>query len=287
MSTRLFDKGREGIADSINWLTDSFKAIQLQLDGTLTGNAVKAITAATNATPVVITSTAHGYANGDVLVIRGVLGNTAANGTFVASGVTSNTINLTTVADGLSVVGNGAYTSGGCVINLGTIGVNLSDINPARVSSDSAAFTSTTDALGVLNAANVSFAAVTGTVHGVAVYKDTGVASTSRLVFFLDGRTLLTAAADALISATVLWVDKLEGPIASGTAILLSNGVTATLSAPAAAGARSLTVTALSAAVAAGHQGEAQTTGSGLPITLSSGAYTVQWDTGTNKIVKI
>jgi hypothetical protein len=128
---------------------------------------------------------------------------------------------------------------------------------------------------------------VTGTVHGVALYKDTGTGTTSDAIFFTDGRTLLTVAADAASSATTIWVDKLEGPIANGAAIVFSNGVTATLSAGAAAGARSLTVTALGGAIAAGHQGEAQTTGSGLPITLSSGSYTLQWDAGANKIVKL
>lgn len=69
----------------------------------------KTITGATNATPIVITSTAHGYVNGYTAVVSGVLGNTAANGTWVVSAVTTNTFELT------SSVGNGAYTSGGTV----------------------------------------------------------------------------------------------------------------------------------------------------------------------------
>lgn len=286
MSARLFDKGREALAGAGNWVGDSFKAIQLLLDGTATDAAVKAITAASNATPIAVTCTAHGFANGDIIVVRGILGNTAANGTWQVSGQTTNAFNLVTVADGLNSTGNGAYTSGGCALNLGTIGAHLSDIDGARVGTD-VALSGESATLGVLNAGNVAFTSVTGTVHGVALYKDTGVGTTSDAIFFTDGRTLLTVAADAASSATTIWTDKIEGPIASGTVIIFSNGISATLSGAAAAGDRKLTVSAISGAIAAGHQGEAQTTGSGLPITLSSGSYTVQWDTGANKIVRL
>jgi hypothetical protein len=74
--------------------------------------ASKTITGATNATPIVVTSTAHGYSNGDEIVITGVGGNTAANGTFVVASATANTYALTTL-NGTNVAGNGAYTSGG------------------------------------------------------------------------------------------------------------------------------------------------------------------------------
>jgi hypothetical protein len=64
------------------------------------------ITNATNATPIVITSTAHGLAVDDTVFITGVLGNTAANGTFIVSVVAdANTFTLRDSA------GSGAYTS--------------------------------------------------------------------------------------------------------------------------------------------------------------------------------
>ena len=69
------------------------------------------ISGATNATPIVITTSAvHGYTTGDSVTIRGVLGNTAAN-------VTGNTITVlsTTTFSLDAVAGNGAYTSGGRV----------------------------------------------------------------------------------------------------------------------------------------------------------------------------
>jgi Ca2+-binding RTX toxin-like protein/methionine-rich copper-binding protein CopC len=66
-----------------------------------------AITGATNATPIVITSNAHGLAVGNFVVINGVTGNTAANGFYRVSAVTTNTFTLD------SSVGNGNYVSGG------------------------------------------------------------------------------------------------------------------------------------------------------------------------------
>lgn len=65
------------------------------------------ITGATNASPIVITSNGHGLVTGQRVTISGVGGNTAANGTFVVTVLTSNTFSL----DGST--GNGTYTSGG------------------------------------------------------------------------------------------------------------------------------------------------------------------------------
>lgn len=75
-------------------------------------DSAKAITGATNATPIVITSNAHGYENGDTVFIASVGGNTAANGYRIVQGVTANTYQLTTLA-GANVAGSGAYTAGG------------------------------------------------------------------------------------------------------------------------------------------------------------------------------
>lgn len=74
--------------------------------GTTTINS-GAITGATNATPIVITSTAHGLSTGTTVTIASVGGNTAANGTWVIDVTSANAFSLRTSA------GNGAYTSGG------------------------------------------------------------------------------------------------------------------------------------------------------------------------------
>lgn len=65
------------------------------------------ITGATNASPIVITSANHGLTTGTRVTITGVVGNTAANATWIITNVSTNTFSLN------GSTGNGAYTSGG------------------------------------------------------------------------------------------------------------------------------------------------------------------------------
>ncbi len=65
------------------------------------------ITAATKTSPIVITSNAHGLSNGDQVEISEVLGNTAANGSFVVTVLDANRFSLNGSA------GNANYISGG------------------------------------------------------------------------------------------------------------------------------------------------------------------------------
>lgn len=72
--------------------------------------ATKTITGITAASPPVVSSTAHGYANGDIVVIAGVVGMTQVNGrAFVVANQAANTFELKGV-DGTSY---SAYASGG------------------------------------------------------------------------------------------------------------------------------------------------------------------------------
>lgn len=66
-----------------------------------------AITGATNANPIVITSTAHGLQTGARVTISGVGGNTNANTTVSITRVSADTFSLDAIA------GNSGYTSGG------------------------------------------------------------------------------------------------------------------------------------------------------------------------------
>lgn len=72
----------------------------------------KAITGTSNAAPIVITSNGHGFAAEGLVTVQGVGGNTAANGVWVVANPTANTFELA------GSVGNGAYTSGGEVLDL-------------------------------------------------------------------------------------------------------------------------------------------------------------------------
>lgn len=84
-----------------------------------------AISAATNATPIVLTTPAHGIAVGNVswVDVTGVLGNLGANGSWVAEALTTTTLRLR----GSS--GSGAYTSGGTATRRGTFTVVAELVN--------------------------------------------------------------------------------------------------------------------------------------------------------------
>ena len=73
------------------------------------------ITSASNATPIIVTTSgAHGIVDVSYVTITGVLGNTAANGAWIAQQVSPTALALR-----LSV-GNGAYTSGGTLTRVST-----------------------------------------------------------------------------------------------------------------------------------------------------------------------
>jgi len=80
--------------------------------GVLTRDTVNAITGATKANPVVITSAAHGRSNGDVVFINGVVGMTEINNlTFTVANQATNTFELS----GINGTAYTSYSSGGSV----------------------------------------------------------------------------------------------------------------------------------------------------------------------------
>ena len=84
-------------------------------NSTITGasNVTGTISGASNASPIVITSSSTaGLSSGDLITISGVGGNTAANGNWFVQNLTSTSFTLVD-ANGKPVNGNGAYTSGG------------------------------------------------------------------------------------------------------------------------------------------------------------------------------
>lgn len=82
----------------------------LGVNGTWTSSTLqgtKTISGATNASPIVITCTGHGYSTGDTVVIASILGNLEANGTWEITVIDTNTFSLN------GSTGSGAWTSGG------------------------------------------------------------------------------------------------------------------------------------------------------------------------------
>jgi hypothetical protein len=255
MSVRLTDLARQRMlgdgVTTISWVADTIKLIPLNLDGTLTTTAIKAITAITVATPPVVTSNGHGYNNGDIIVIRGVTGMLEANNTWSVQNKTANTYELHTVPTSTQDQQNGtstnAYVSGGTSINL-TLASMLSDVNGAQNagSTVSAALTGKTATNGVAFSNNVDFTAFPNgqTLYGFFSYKDTGSAATSPLVHFADGRNLVRVCEVYTALDTTIACDPLEASIASGTVIRFTNGTSLTTSALANQGDTTITVTA-------------------------------------------
>ena len=69
--------------------------------------AAATITGATNASPIVVTSAAHGLVTGSQVTITGVTGNTAANGIWTVTVVDANRFSLN------ASTGSGSYSGGG------------------------------------------------------------------------------------------------------------------------------------------------------------------------------
>ena len=77
--------------------------------GTTVNFASFTITAATNASPIVVDKTAHGLSDGDFVHISGAVGNTAANGFWVVANKNDDDFELE------GSVGNGVWSAGGAV----------------------------------------------------------------------------------------------------------------------------------------------------------------------------
>jgi hypothetical protein len=80
-------------------------------------HSTKLVSGATNATPIVVTTTEdHGFIDGDQVLITGVVGNLAANGTFYVNSLTATTFSLFSDSDlATAVAGTGLYTAGGVI----------------------------------------------------------------------------------------------------------------------------------------------------------------------------
>jgi hypothetical protein len=135
--------------------------------------ATKSITGATNATPIAITCTAHGYSTGDTVVVTSVAGNTNANGTWEITNTGTNTFTL----DGSA--GNAAYTSGGTArlrnntrVKLATaVTQNIASTGPGRAAwTASANVTTSFNVGGKEHSNNDRIDIATGFTTGLAAY---------------------------------------------------------------------------------------------------------------------
>ncbi len=118
---------------------------------TTAAEATKTITGATNATPIVIASTAHGYSTGDRVLIAAVGGNTNANSNWTIAVVDADHYSLNGSA------GNSNYTSGGTSNRWELLSISFTPTRSGSVYCEVQAYGGTTNSVYVDN----------GTVSGV------------------------------------------------------------------------------------------------------------------------
>ena len=78
----------------------------------------QAVTSSTDATPIVITKTSHGYNTGDQVIINGHTTNIAANGLYKVTKLSSSTFSLQDINTGADIAGSGAGSGSGGVMAL-------------------------------------------------------------------------------------------------------------------------------------------------------------------------
>lgn len=124
------------------------------------------ITGATNAFPIVLTtSVAHGLTTGETVNISGVTGNTAANGTWVVTVLSSTTFSIPTV-------GNAAYISGG------TWRTDPTTIPLGQVTQPHYAWFNNLDTtnIGIVSGANTGIGSISGATNANPIVVTTPVA---------------------------------------------------------------------------------------------------------------
>jgi hypothetical protein len=170
----------------------------------------------------------------------------------------------------------------------------LSDVTSgARIATTTLAGASSTS--GILNATSpITWTSVTNAnqLTGFWIYKDTGTASTSTLIAWIDGTIRITIAATSTTS-TAITTDPLSAAIGNSAVLTRISGtgpssVTLGASGGGAANARALTAASAQSMVQ-GDVYTAPTSGSNFPISagLSSATINFNIDSGTNKIAKI
>lgn len=78
----------------------------------------QAVTSSTDATPIVITKTSHGYSTGNQVIINGHGTNIAANGLYSITVLSSSTFSLQDINTGANIAGSGGGAGSGGVMAL-------------------------------------------------------------------------------------------------------------------------------------------------------------------------
>jgi hypothetical protein len=207
--------------------------------GVWTGNTIKPATvnivSSTNATPIVVTATAHGLVNGDIVQVLSHTTNTKANGVWVVANKTADTFELT------SSVGNGVGGASGTVRNVNYKSVVLSTAQALPVDNCEVAWTSagssttTTSATakeGSTSASMQKTSPSTTTLYAYRTITSVNLSAYQKLTFWIRPSVAITAGQWTITlcsdTAGVTAVDTFAIPALPGVAWyplnILSNG---------------------------------------------------------------
>lgn len=165
----------------------------------------------------------------------------------------------------------------------------LSDIPGTSRVGDPVTLTGKTASGGRIDAGDLTFTSVPATdpdAHGLVLYKFGTVDGDSPLLYFFDGKIIVTVATSASTGATQLRVDPLWGPLDNGT-VLHFPSRDVTLTANVTAGVRQIPVTSLSGTVPAGDATEALVSNAGFPMEADGTDMIFVFDNGPNRIVRL
>lgn len=189
MSNAIYQQQREiALGSGLGWVAGDYRAALVKTD---TGDGFGiAITDATNATPIVVT-TAAAPATGAIVSIQGVTGNTAANGHFRVTNLTATTFSIQDYLTDANVAGNGVF--GGADPNFVPLSgsQNLDDIPAgARHALLTGAITGKAIVAGAADSDDWTWDTVApdggNNSDAVVVYLHTGAEATSSLVVFIS-----------------------------------------------------------------------------------------------------
>ncbi len=126
------------------------------------------VTGASNATPIRITASGHGLTSGDRVFVSGVGGNTAANGNWWATVISSSAFDIySDSARTTGVAGNGSYASGGACGKLNGIAATFKSGGLFQSSNDSGYWKSNVPARAWAKMTTGEALSVTATVTAV------------------------------------------------------------------------------------------------------------------------
>lgn len=145
-------------------------------------NPIVPILAATNATPIQITTDGyHGLVTGQLVGISGALGNTAANGQFIVTVVNSTQFTLN------SSVGNGTYTGGGKLCVPGGMPITPTNTPAGFCEGTTVVLATGTD--GVTSDLGINFTSLSGNFNAnmigkhITIWSHTDIDSTDNSIY--------------------------------------------------------------------------------------------------------